>query len=296
MDENELAYKISEAPIIGITGSNGKTTTTTLLFHMLSIGNEGPSLREIWYSFMFSCRTATPDDVIVLEASSFQLIGTQETFRPKIAILTNICGAPHLDYHGTSDAYAEAKAEITNNQLEDDFFIYNDEQEAVREIALKSRAILIPFSVSEKKEIGISVDETYIYWNGTPFINRSIIKLPGQHNLENILSATAAAILMGCNKEAIEDVLASFTGVKHRMQYVKELKGRKYFNDSKATNTLATKSALAAFDVPTILIAGGLDRGHSFEELRPFMGNVKAVVSLGETQKRFAGICIIMWH
>jgi UDP-N-acetylmuramoylalanine--D-glutamate ligase len=285
--EIELAYKISEAPIIGITGSNGKTTTTTLLFHMLSIGNKSPLIAgNIGTVSCSVAEHATPDDIIVLEASSFQLMGT-ETFRPKIAILTNIYDA-HLDYHGTSEAYAEAKAEITNNQLEDDFFIYNDEQEAVREIALSSRAILIPFSVSAKKEIGISVDETYIYWNGTPFINRSIIKLPGQHNLENILSSTAAAILMGCNKEAIEDVLASFTGVKHRMQYVKELKGRKYFNDSKATNTLATKSALAAFDVPTILIAGGLDRGHSFEELRPFMGNVKAVVALGETQKRFA--------
>ena len=115
-----------------------------------------------------------------------------------------------------------------------------------------------------------------------------MIKLPGQHNLENILSATAAAILMGCNKEAIEDVLSSFTGVKHRMQFVKELKGRKYFNDSKQRIHLATKSALAAFDAPIILIAGGLDRGHSFEELRPFMGNVKAVVALGETKKRFA--------
>ncbi|WP_172369770.1 UDP-N-acetylmuramoyl-L-alanine--D-glutamate ligase [Sporosarcina jiandibaonis] len=285
--EIELAYKISEAPIIGITGSNGKTTTTTLLFHMLSIGNKNPLIAgNIGTVSCTVAQDATPDNVIVLEASSFQLMGT-ETFRPKISILTNIYDA-HLDYHGTSDAYAEAKAEITNNQLEDDFFIYNDEQEAVREIALKSRAILIPFSVSGKKEIGISVDETYIYWNGTPFIHRSIIKLPGQHNLENILSATAAAILMGCDKEAIEDVLASFTGVKHRMQFVKELQGRKFYNDSKATNTLATKSALAAFDAPTILIAGGLDRGHSFEELRPFMGNVKAVVALGETQNRFA--------
>lgn len=285
--EIELAYKISEAPIIGITGSNGKTTTTTLLFHMLSIGNKSPLIAgNIGTVSCSVAEHATPDDIIVLEASSFQLMGT-ETFRPKIAILTNIYDA-HLDYHGNSDAYAEAKAEITNNQHEDDFFIYNDEQEAVRGIALKSKAILIPFYVSGKKEIGISVDETYIYWNGTPFINRSIIKLPGQHNLENILSATAAAILMGCNKEAIENVLASFTGVKHRMQYVKELNGRKYFNDSKATNTLATKSALAAFEAPTILIAGGLDRGHSFEELRPFMKNVKAVVALGETQKRFA--------
>ena len=102
------------------------------------------------------------------------------------------------------------------------------------------------------------------------------------------MSATAAAILFGCDKNTIESVLSSFTGVKHRMQFVKESKGRKFYNDSKATNTLATKSALAAFSTPVVLVAGGLDRGHSFEELRPFMDNVKAVVTLGETKEKFA--------
>ena len=262
---------------------------------MLSIGNKSPLIAgNIGTVSCTVAEKATPDDIIVLEASSFQLMGT-ETFRPKISILTNIYDA-HLDYHGSSDAYAEAKAEITNNQLEDDFFIYNDEQEVVREIALKSRAILIPFSVSEKKEIGISVDETYIYWNGTPFINRSIIKLPGQHNLENILSATAAAILMGCNKEAIEDVLASFTGVKHRMQYVKELKGRKYFNDSKATNTLATKSALAAFDAPTILHCRRIRQGTFLRRVKAVYGECESSRGTWGNAKKIFRICILMWH
>lgn len=284
--EIEIAYQISEAPIVGITGSNGKTTTTTLLYHMLSIGNEKPLIAgNIGTVACTVAEEAKEDNIIVLEASSFQLMGV-ETFRPKIAILTNLYDA-HLDYHGNFEAYSEAKAQITTHQRDDDFFIYNADQESVSELAALSKAIKIPFSIEGKKNFGISADDNEIYWNGEPFISRSVIKLPGKHNLENILSAAAAAILLGCKKSAIIDVLSSFTGVKHRMQFVKELHGRKYYNDSKATNTLATKSALAAFDNPIVLIAGGLDRGHSFEELRPFMNHVKAVVALGETKDRF---------
>lgn len=291
--EIELAYKVSEAPIIGITGSNGKTTTTTLLFHMLRIGAKNPLIAgNIGTVACGVAEEAKADNIIVLEASSFQLMGV-ESFRPQISILTNIYDA-HLDYHGSPEAYAKAKANITINQNEDDFFIYNDDQQEVREIAKLTKAIKIPFSLTGKKDNGISADATTIYWHGEPFINRSFIKLPGQHNLENILSATAAALVSGCDKVAIEDVLSSFTGVRHRMQFVKEVQGRTYYNDSKATNTLATKSALAAFEASTILLLGGLDRGHSFEELRPFMNNVKAVVALGETKARvqeFAASC-----
>lgn len=283
--EIELAYKVSEAPIIGITGSNGKTTTTTLLYHMLSVGDKNPLIAgNIGTVACGVAENAKVDDVIVLEASSFQLMGV-ETFRPHISILTNIYDA-HLDYHGSSEAYAQAKANITRNQTEEDYFIYNDDQQGVRDIAMSTKAMKVPFSLTGRKEDGISSDELMVYWQGEPYIKRSIIKLPGQHNLENILSATAAAILSGCEKKAIKDVLSSFTGVKHRMQYVKEVQDRTYYNDSKATNTLATKSALAAFENPTILLLGGLDRGHSFEELRPFLSKVKAVVALGETSVR----------
>ncbi len=286
--EIELTSCLSEAPIIAITGSNGKTTTTTLLYHMLNIGGKQPLIAgNIGTVSCSVAERASEENIIVLEASSFQLMGT-ETFRPKIAIWTNIYDA-HLDYHGTPEAYRSAKANITKNQTQDDYFIYNDDQSDLREFAAQTSAMTIPFSLQGRKETGISADDEWIYWNGEPFAKRSIIKLPGQHNLENILSATAAAILMGCDKAAIEDVLSSFTGVRHRMQFVKELQGRMFYNDSKATNTLATKSALAAFTKPTILIAGGLDRGHSFEELRPFMTNIKAVVALGETAAKLSG-------
>lgn len=285
--EIEIAYEISEAPIVGITGSNGKTTTTTLLYHMLNIGKKNPLIAgNIGTVACTVAEKAKEDELIILEASSFQLMGT-ENFKPKIAILTNLYEA-HLDYHGDFDAYIEAKAQVTMQQQAEDFLIYNADQKSVVDIAMQSQAKKIPFSTKGKRMEGISADAEKIYWNGEPFVNRSVIKLPGKHNLENILCAVAAAILLACEKSAIIDVLNSFAGVKHRMQFVKELSERKFYNDSKATNTLATKSALSAFDTPVILIAGGLDRGHSFEELRPHMSAVKAVVAIGETKERFS--------
>lgn len=285
--EIELTYRLSEAPIIAITGSNGKTTTTTLLFHMLNIGKKNPLIAgNIGTVSCSVAEKATEDNLIVLEASSFQLMGT-ESFRPKISIWTNLYDS-HLDYHGSLEAYAGAKFAVAKNQLESDYFIYNADQPAIQKFADTTAATKIPFTLKGRTDFGISADENTIYWNGKPYVSRSIIMLPGRHNLENILSATAAAILSGCDKMAIENVLSSFTGVRHRMQFVKEWKGRKFYNDSKATNTLATKSALTAFQGPIVLLAGGLDRGHSFEELRPYMTNVKAVVCLGQTAERFA--------
>ncbi|MBB4824021.1 UDP-N-acetylmuramoylalanine--D-glutamate ligase [Sporosarcina luteola] len=284
--EVELAYRISEAPIIAVTGSNGKTTTTTLLYHILNIGGKQPLIAgNIGTVATAVAQEAFADQLIVMEVSSFQLAGT-ESFKPRIAIWTNLYDA-HLDYHGSPEAYAEAKANITKNQTAEDYIIFNADQPEVFQHIHSTQATKVPFSLAGRAADGISADEQFIYWQGEPYVDRAMIKLPGQHNLENILAATAAAILMECDKETIESVLSSFTGVRHRMQFVKEIKGRKFYNDSKATNTLATKSALSSFNLPTILIAGGLDRGHSFEELRPFMGHVKSVISVGETANRF---------
>lgn len=291
--EIELAYLISDAPFIGITGSNGKTTTTTLLYHMLNIGDRHPLIAgNIGTVASTVASKATADEVIVLEASSFQLMGVDE-FRPHIAIWTNLYEA-HLDYHGSAAAYAEAKAQITKNQTVTDFLIYNADQPVIKRFIENSKATLVPFTTRGRCSEGISADGESIYWLGEPIISRKKITLPGAHNLENILSATAAALLYGCERSAIESVLSSFTGVRHRMQFVTEYDGRKFYNDSKATNTLATKSALTSFETPTILIAGGLDRGHSFEELRPHMTNVKALIGIGETGDRllqFAESC-----
>ncbi|MDN4492423.1 UDP-N-acetylmuramoyl-L-alanine--D-glutamate ligase [Ureibacillus aquaedulcis] len=284
--EVELAYLVSEAPIIGITGTNGKTTTTTLLFEMLNSGGKNPLIAgNIGTVACGVAAGATKENVIVTELSSFQLMGTID-FKPRIAILTNLYDA-HLDYHGTFEDYAEAKFNITKNQDETDWFIYNADQEIVKQYAAKSKAIKIPFSSSGRSNEGISADETTIYWQGEAYLERLNIALPGKHNLENILAALAACILYGCEKEALEEVLKTFTGVRHRTQFVREWNGRKIYNDSKATNTLATKVALEAFTQPTVLLAGGLDRGHSFEELRSSMRNVKSVVAFGQTAERF---------
>ncbi|MGX9133575.1 UDP-N-acetylmuramoyl-L-alanine--D-glutamate ligase [Rummeliibacillus sp. JY-2-4R] len=285
--EVELAYLISEAPMIGITGSNGKTTTTTLLYEILNEGGKMPLIAgNIGTVACSVTENATAENVIVTELSSFQLMGT-ETFKPKIAIWTNLYEA-HIDYHGSMEAYGEAKFGITRNQDASDYLIFNADQEIVSSYAKKSNAHLIPFTTTQINTDGISADDEMIYWLGKPFMKRDKIALPGKHNLENVLAAVAAAILMDCPKDKMEHVLQSFTGVKHRTQYVREWEKRKIYNDSKATNTLATRSALEAFKQPIVLLAGGLDRGHSFEELRPFMENVHAVVVSGQTADRFA--------
>ncbi|WP_040227960.1 UDP-N-acetylmuramoyl-L-alanine--D-glutamate ligase [Bhargavaea cecembensis] len=284
--EVELAWLVSEAPFIGITGSNGKTTTTTLLHHMLHMGGKNPLIAgNIGTPACTVAAEAAPDQPVVIELSSFQLMGT-EAFRPKIAIWTNLYEA-HIDYHGTMEEYGEAKFRITKNQGPDDFFIYNADQEAVSRFAERSVAKKVPFTLAGRSEQGISADGEAVYWLGERLFGRDEIVLPGRHNLENALAATAAAILSGCPVEAIRDVLSSFAGVRHRTQFVREWQKRRFFNDSKATNTLATKSALEAFPGPICLLAGGLDRGHSFEELRPFMGRVSSAVFFGETARRF---------
>lgn len=284
--EVELAYLVSEAPFIGITGSNGKTTTTTIIFEMFDADHKAPLIAgNIGTVASGVAKEATKDNTIVIELSSFQLMGTQ-AFKPRIAILTNLFDA-HLDYHGTFEAYANAKMNITRNQTAEDFFIYNADQEVVVNYAKQSNATKIPFSIERILEDGISADDTHIYWKGKAIIERNIIALPGMHNLQNILCAVAAALLSNVSIEAIEHVLKTFSGVRHRTQFVREWKGRKIYNDSKATNCLATKSALEAFSAPTVLLAGGLDRGHSFEDLRDSMKNVKAVIAFGETGHRF---------
>ena len=292
--EVELAFKISEAPFIGITGTNGKTTTTTLIYEMLKEGNKRPLIAgNIGTVASGVAETATKDDIIVIELSSFQLMGI-ETFNPKIAIITNIYDA-HLDYHGSKTAYIEAKANITKNQTEAEFLVINAEQEETMEIARHSNAKVIPFSTKRIVEDGAYIQDGWVWFQKEKVV--SIEK--AATNLENILSAVAAVKLSGVENTAIQEVLKSFTGVRHRLQFVKEHEGRKFYNDSKATNILATVNALTAFDTPVVLLAGGLDRGNEFDELIPYLKNVKAMVTFGQTAPklervgRSAGIKVI---
>lgn len=280
--EVELAYEVSEAPFIAITGTNGKTTTTTLVYEMLNEDEKNPLIAgNIGTVASGVAEEATADNTIVIELSSFQLMGIVN-FNPKIAILTNLYDA-HLDYHGTKKEYITAKANITKNQTELEYLIVNADQEETLEVARHSKASIIPFSTKKKLSEGAYISDGWIIFNSEKVMEIEKIALPGNHNLENILSAMAAAKLSGVENSAIQRVLRTFTGVRHRLQFVTEVNGRKFYNDSKATNILASINALAAFEAPVILLAGGLDRGNEFDELLPYLKNVKAMITFGQT-------------
>lgn len=286
LTEVELAYLISEAEMIGITGTNGKTTTTTLLFEMLKEDNQKPLIAgNIGTVASEVAQDAKEDEKMVVELSSFQLMGTQD-FAPHIAIITNLYDA-HLDYHGDLNEYWKAKSNITKNQTEKDYLIINGDQEHVYEVVSFTKAQVIRFSTEKEIEGGAYIKDRAIYFKDEKVVDLYSIVLPGAHNLENILCAVAACKIYGVSNDSIRKVLSTFGGVKHRTQFVREMNGIKFYNDSKATNSLATKSALKAFESPTILLAGGLDRGNEFDDLIPFLANVKTLITFGETSEKF---------
>lgn len=296
--EVELAYQISEAPIIGITGTNGKTTTTTLIHQVLQAANKAPLIAgNIGTVASGVAMEATPDNTIVMELSSFQLMGIR-TFKPEIALITNLYEA-HIDYHGDFAAYCEAKSNITKQQTSDDYFVYNADQEEVVRIASESSATIVPFSVKKIVADGAYVENGWVKFKGEDVIALSDIVLPGQHNLENVLATVCVCKLKGADNASIHEVLTTFQGVEHRLQFVKNVNGRKFYNDSKATNILAATKALSSFSEPTILLAGGLDRGNEFDELKPSLQHVKAIITFGQTAEKInrvareAGIPVI---
>ena len=287
--EIEIAYQLLEGLIIGITGSNGKTTTTTLASLMLkesfperevyAAGNIGIPLSQL-------AEQSTKEDIYVSELSSFQLMGIDQ-FKPKIACMVNIFSA-HLDYHGTREEYIKAKLQLTKNQTEDDYLVYNaDYPELITFIEGHTKATLVPFSRNNVLEFGACVKDRYICFNGEKVIPVSTIQVPGTQNVENVLAAVAIAKLAGATNEGIQKAVQNFHGVKHRTQFVKEVNKRRFYNDSKATNIIATQTALRSFtNQSVILIAGGLDRGNGFDELVPDLTSVSGIVLYGETKEK----------
>ncbi len=283
--EVELAYMISDAPIIGITGSNGKTTTTTMIAETLNNGGKSGLLSgNIGFPASEVAQTATDKDTLVMELSSFQLMGT-DTFHPHIAVITNLMPT-HIDYHGTFEEYVAAKWNIQKNMTADDFVVLNFNQELAKELAQKTAAQVVPFSTTEKVD-GAYLEGDTLYFKGEAIMKASEIGVPGSHNVENALATIAVAKLSGIANDAIKETLAHFGGVKHRLQALGEVNGIKFYNDSKSTNILATQKALSGFDnSKVILIAGGLDRGNEFDELVPDITGVKLMVILGESAPR----------
>lgn len=283
--EPELAYEISEAPMIGVTGTNGKTTTTTLISLMLNQERkQGQAFvaGNIGVSSVAVAKKATQNDVIVTELSSFQLCGIDK-LKPEIAVITNIYEA-HTDYHQTRENYVKAKMRITENQDSNDFFVINWDLEELRELAKTSYAKVIPFSRLAKIQTGAYVKDGNICYQDEVIMKTDDVNIPGEHNIENILAAIVVVKIKGVKNSAIKDVLTTFTGVRHRTQFVSTWHHRKFYNDSKATNIEATEMAVKGFSQPIILLAGGLDRGFTFEKLVPVLKqHVKAMIVFGET-------------
>ncbi|WP_086314008.1 UDP-N-acetylmuramoylalanine-D-glutamate ligase [Enterococcus sp. 7F3_DIV0205] len=287
LTEVELAYQIAECPIIGITGTNGKTTTTTMIGLLLNADRKNGTARlagNIGYPASEVAKDANTADDIVMELSSFQLMGIQ-MFRPQIAVITNIYEA-HIDYHGSRKEYVKAKWAIQRNMQENDFLVLNWNQQELQELSKTTKATIIPFSTKEKVA-GAYLTDGEIYYKDEYIMLATELGVPGNHNIENALAAISVAKLKGISADIIRKTLMVFTGVPHRTQYVGEVAGRKFYNDSKATNILATEMALGGFDPSSlILLAGGLDRGNSFDELVPSLKGIKAVVLFGETKDK----------
>ena len=283
--EVELAYLISDAPIIGITGSNGKTTTTTMIAEVLTAGGQNGLLSgNIGFPASQVAQDAGKTDTLVMELSSFQLMGI-EAFHPEIAVITNLMPT-HLDYHGSFEDYVAAKWNIQRNMTASDYVVLNFNQDLAKELAKKTAAQVIPFSTQEQVD-GAYLDGDVLTFRGEAIMTASELGVPGSHNVENALATIAVAKLRGIGNQVIKETLTHFGGVKHRLQYVGEINQVKFYNDSKSTNILATQKALSGFDnSKVILIAGGLDRGNEFDELVPDIKGLKKMVILGESAAR----------
>ena len=283
--EVELAYLISEAPIIGITGSNGKTTTTTMIAQVLTAGGQNGLLSgNIGFPASQVAQTASGKDTLVMELSSFQLMGI-EAFHPQIAVITNLMPT-HLDYHGSFEEYAAAKWNIQKNMTADDYLVLNFNQDWTKEMASQTQATVVPFSTTEKVD-GAYLEGDVLTFRGEAIMQAAEIGVPGSHNVENALATIAVAKLRGIDNQTIKEVLSAFGGVKHRLQYVGRVNEVAFYNDSKSTNILATQKALSGFDnSKVILIAGGLDRGNEFDELVTDLKGLKKMVILGQSAAR----------
>ena len=292
ISEIEFASKYTQAKTIGITGSNGKTTTTMLTYHLLKSGGLNVGLGgNIGKSFAWQVAEDNYD-CYVLELSSFQLDGNIN-YRPDIAIITNI-SPDHLDrYEYKYENYIASKFRITMNQTENDYLIYDADDEAISNWFKqnKTKAKLIPFSLTQVFENGafIKNDDTMdIIINNEEFeMKTGDVSLEGKHNMKNAMAATAVAQLMKIRKQTIRESLSNFQGVAHRLEKVLKIQNVQYINDSKATNVNATFFALDSMTVPTVWIVGGVDKGNDYTELMSLVREkVKAIICLGVDNKK----------
>jgi len=285
VSEIEFAAKYTKAIIIGITGSNGKTTTATLAHHILKQELEVGLAGNIGDSFAKQILEKDYPNY-VLEISSFQLDDIVD-FKPHIAVITNIT-PDHLDrYDYKFENYIASKFRITMNQTKDDYLIYDADDEIIND-HLKEHPIqskLLPFSLTKTIENGAYLKDNNIIItidNNQIIMPTTNLALEGKHNIKNAMAASTAAHLLKIRKQTIRECLENFQGVEHRLEHVLKINKVQYINDSKATNVNSTYYALESMDSPTVWIVGGVDKGNNYEELFPFVNEkVKAIICLG---------------
>lgn len=285
LTELEVGYRYlpEDVKVIGITGSNGKTTTTTIIYDFLKeahlpvhlAGNIGIPLCSI-------IKNIKKGDILVTEVSSHQLVNLNE-FKTNISVLTNLSEV-HLDMFGNYENYKNNKMGIFKHHTKDDIAVLNMDDKDVFSMTKDIKSQKMYFSLS--KQADSYIKDNYIYYKGEKVISLDDIRVKGMHNYENIMSAILVVKQFNVSNEIIKEVLTKFVGVEHRIEFVKKVNGRTFYNDSKATNVKSTIIALKSFDSDVVLILGGLDRGHSFDELLPFLGNTKHIVCYGETKNR----------
>ncbi len=286
VSEIEFAYYFSQAPCVAITGSNGKTTTTKLVYHLLQNANLNVGLGgNIGISYAKQVALA-PKDLYVLEVSSFQLEHI-ECFKPFISIITNI-SPDHLDrYQNDMNFYVATKFNITKAQTSDDYFIY-DHDDAYLTNYIKNHEInatMIPFSLTKELTIGTFIKQDIMQTNfqsESQSWDTKLLTIDGKHNQKNAMAAVSVATLLKIRKDSIRESLKSFEGVEHRLEKVAKVNQVQYINDSKATNVNSVFYALESMNAPTVWIVGGVDKGNDYAELVPLvMEKVKAIVCLG---------------
>lgn len=290
INEIEASYKFlpNNVKIITVTGSNGKTTTTTIIYELLKYKNNNVHLAgNIGIPLSSLVGEVKSGDILVLEISDHQLCDMYE-FKSDISVLTNLSEV-HIDFHDTYENYKNVKKKIFNNHTNNDIAILNKDNIDVINITKDIPSKKIYFSSSSSADIYLK--ENNIVYNNDVIINCNDIKIKGNHNYENIMVAIIIAKMFNVTNNDIKDFLSKFGGVEHRIEYVRELNGRKFYNDSKATNNKSTIIALDSFKEPTILLMGGLDRNIPFDEIAPHLQNVKYIICYGETKykiKEFA--------
>ena len=284
--ELELAYRVGEGRFIAITGTNGKTTTTTLVGEIFkAAGRDTAVVGNIGNPVVAEADESTEDDWLVTEVSSFQLETVSE-FRPEVSAILNLT-PDHLNRHGSMEAYGQAKARIAANQGEDDYLVINMDDPQAFALSKDTKATVIPFSRKSEPETGAYLDDTSIIVKGLDgkkhFIcDKADLRIIGDHNVENVLAAAAIAFFAGIDPEVISSAVKEFPGVEHRIEFCGRVDEVDYYNDSKGTNVDAAVIALKALEKGIILIAGGDAKSQDFTELAAhFDGCVEALVLLG---------------